>query len=104
MAASASAIGGVRPAIDAVRRRPTLAAAVLYAALALVFFGQALVPGRTLSNSDLLYFDAPWQASRPPDLLRPSQIGEAHDWALSHEPFLRYERAALPEFRSGTPT
>ena len=77
-------------------RRPTLAAAALYAALALVFMGPALVPGRSLSNSDLRYFDVPWSPSRPADLRRPSQVGEAHDWAVAYDPWLRYSRAEFP--------
>jgi hypothetical protein len=73
-----------------------VAAAVLYAVLSLVFFGQALLPGRTLSNSDLLYFDAPWSATRPADLQRPSQTAEEHDFAVHYDPWMRYSRAEFP--------
>lgn len=83
--------------IEGFRRRPALAAAAVYAALSLVFLAQALLPGRTLSNSDLLYLDAPWSASRPADLQRPSQIGEAHDYAVAYEPWMRYSRAQFPQ-------
>jgi hypothetical protein len=87
----------VRALIEGARRRPALAAAVIYAVLSLVFFGQALLPGRTLSNSDLLYFAAPWSASRPPDLQRPSQLGEARDYAMAYDPWMRYSRAEFPK-------
>jgi Bacterial membrane protein YfhO len=87
---------GTRAVLSAARRRPVLAAALLYAALALIFIGQALVPGRALSNSDSLYFTPPWSASRPADLQRPSQIGDEQDWAVAYEPWLRYNRAEFP--------
>jgi hypothetical protein len=74
-----------------------LAAAVVYTALSLMFFGQALLPDRTLSNSDVLYFDSPWADSRPPGLQRPSQIGEAHDYAVAYDPWMRYSRDAFPD-------
>jgi hypothetical protein len=45
-----------------IRRRPTLAAALICLAMSLVFVGQGLLPGRTLSNSDSFWFKAPWGA------------------------------------------
>jgi hypothetical protein len=82
--------------VSASRRRPVVAAVVLYGSLALVFVGPALLPGRTLSNSDSLYFLVPWSASRPADLQRPAQIGDEQDWAVAYEPWLRYNRAEFP--------
>ena len=61
-----------------------------------MFVGPALLPGRTLSNSDSLYFTAPWTASRPADLQRPSQVADEADWNLLFEPYLRYNREELP--------
>jgi hypothetical protein len=86
-----------RVLIAGARRRPVLAAAALYAALSLVFVGPALVPGRTLSNSDSLYFKAPWSASRPADLHRPAQVSDEPDWPLQYEPWLRYNRREFPD-------
>jgi hypothetical protein len=52
---------------------------LLYLALALVFLGPALLPGRTLSNSDALWFEPPWVGVKPADLERPSnpELGDA---------------------------
>ena len=53
---------GLRRAWGWWSRRPTLAAAVIYAVLAVVMVGQGLEPGRTLSSSDGLLSSVPWQA------------------------------------------
>ncbi len=47
--------------------------------MALVFVGPALLPGRTLSNSDSLWFEPPWVGVKPPELERPSnpELGDA---------------------------
>ena len=47
--------------------RPTLVAALVYAVLAIVFLGPGLLPGKTLSSSDTLWFEPPWLSppSRP---------------------------------------
>ena len=55
----------------AARSRPRLAAAAMYAALALVFVGPALVPGRTLSNSDCATSTCRGRRDRPAEPARP---------------------------------
>ena len=52
-------------AVAALRARPTLAAAVLYAVVALAFVAPALVPGRVMSHSQALWFAPPWSSERP---------------------------------------
>ena len=61
------------------RRRPAVAAGLIYLLLALVFVGPALLPGRTLSNSDSLWFEPPWVGVKPAALERPSnpELGDA---------------------------
>ncbi|MBE2316393.1 YfhO family protein [Solirubrobacter sp. CPCC 204708] len=78
------------------KRHPLLAAALLYALLALAFVSPALVPGKVLSNSDELWFEAPWGASRPADLIRPAnpELGDAPEHV---QPFLREVKRSLPE-------
>jgi hypothetical protein len=78
-----------------VRRRPTLAAGLVLALLALAFVSPALVPGRTLSNSDSFWFKAPWAAQRPADLTRPANP-EFDDAPAVLQPFVRYTRRELP--------
>ena len=51
--------------IDRLRSRPVFGAALLYALLALVFVSPALVPGRVMSHSQLLWFAPPWSSERP---------------------------------------
>ena len=69
----------MRRAAAALRRRPTLAAALIYAVVVMVFLGPALMPGKTLSNSDTLQFRPPWIASKPSELQVPSNtdLGDA---------------------------
>jgi hypothetical protein len=55
----------VSRAWSGLRARPTLAAAILYALVALAFVSPALVPGRVMSHSQLLWFAPPWNAERP---------------------------------------
>ncbi len=81
----------LRGVYAALRRRPTLAAALIYAVIALIFLGQALLPGKTLSNADTLWFDAPWDGVRPPALSAPSNT-ELGDAPGQLQPFLRYAR------------
>lgn len=76
--------------------RPMLAAAVIYAVLSLVFVGQGLFPGRTLSASDFLWNDAPWQSSRPASVVGIGANYELTDTVEVFQPFLRYTRASLP--------
>ena len=67
--------------LGGLRRRPLLAAALLYALLSIAFVSPALVPGKTLSASDYLWSVAPWAESRPADVdavrleLRPARPG-----------------------------
>ena len=56
----------------ALRGRPTLAAALVYALLTFAFVAPAVVTGRVLSNSDSFYFKPPWDAVRPAKLHRPA--------------------------------
>ncbi|MBN1528780.1 MAG: YfhO family protein, partial [Thermoleophilaceae bacterium] len=83
-----SAHAPLRPAAGSGRRarlgrlageRPVLVAALVYLAVVLVFLGPALLPGKTLSSSDTLWFEPPWLSSKPPELTRPSnpELGDA---------------------------
>ena len=78
------------------RRRPSLAAALLYAALALVFVGPALIPGRTLASTDLLWSIVPWSADRPAGVRELGANYEMADAVAQFQPFLAYTRARLP--------
>jgi hypothetical protein len=71
-------------------------AALLYAALALLFVAPALVPGKVLSNSDMLWFQAPWAASKPASLERPANP-ELGDAPQQMQPFLREVKRSLPD-------
>jgi hypothetical protein len=78
--------------------RPTLAAAVVYAALSLVFVGQGLLPGRTLSSSDYLWAAAPWTSSKPADVGPLGSNFEPADAVVVFGPFFEYAKAAFPDF------
>jgi hypothetical protein len=52
--------------------RQTVAAAVIYLAITALFFAPGLLPGKTLSSSDTLWFDPPWLAQKPAELVIPS--------------------------------
>ncbi|HEX3278258.1 MAG TPA: YfhO family protein [Thermoleophilaceae bacterium] len=76
--------------------RPTLCAALIYAVLSLIFVGQGLLPGRTLSSSDGLWTAAPWKAYRP-DGVRPFGSNfELADAVAVFQPFFQFTRDALP--------
>src|SRR4051812_17897133 len=79
------------------RRRPSLAAAALYAVLALLFVAPALVPGRTLASTDLLWSIAPWTSERPDGVRDLGANWEMADSVAQFQPFLAYTRARLPE-------
>ena len=79
-----------------IRRRPTLAAALICLALSLVFVGQGLLPGRTLSNSDSFWFKAPWAYAKPAALQRPSNP-EFDDAPAVLHPFTRFTKDNLPD-------
>ena len=90
----------VRPLAAAAARRPTLAAAVIYALLALVLVGPGLVPGRTLSASDYLWSGAPWQASPPAGATGKTGLGSNYEMAdatLVFQPFTEWARGPLPD-------
>jgi membrane protein YfhO len=94
-----------RPAARPARRRawkwwaarPTLAAAVIYALLSLVFVGQGLLPGRTLSSADFLWSTVPWDSSRPPDVAPLGANFEAADAVVVFQPFFEYSHDAFPD-------
>jgi hypothetical protein len=87
-----------RTALTWWRARPTLVAAVLYAALALLMVSPGLAPGRVLSSADQLYSFTPWTASVP-EGVRPfgGSNFELQDQVLHSQPFLRYTRERLPD-------
>ncbi len=76
-------------------RRPVLAAALIYAAVIIVFLGPGLVPGKTLANTDVIWFEPPWVGSRPAALATPSnaELGDAPHQLLL---FLRHTVRELP--------
>jgi hypothetical protein len=78
--------------------RPALAAAVLYALLSLIFVGQGLLPGRTLSSSDYLWAAAPWTSSRPADVGPLGSNFEPADAVVVFHPFFEYAKDAFPDF------
>jgi hypothetical protein len=77
--------------------RPTLAAAVVYALLSLVFVGQGLLPGRTLSSADYLWSVVPWQSSRPADVHPLGSNVELADAVVVFHPYFEFAKAAFPE-------
>ena len=78
------------------RARPTLAAAVIYAVLSVVMVGPGLLPGKTLSASDYLWNNPPWQASRPASVVGIGSNFELADQPLVFQPFLRHTGDVLP--------
>jgi hypothetical protein len=77
--------------------RPALAAAVIYALLSLIFVGQGLLPGRTLSSSDFLWSTIPWDDSRPADVAPLGANFEAADAVVVFQPFFEYSKNAFPD-------
>jgi hypothetical protein len=73
-----------------------LRAALLFAALALGFVSPALLPGKVLSNSDMLWFQSPWAATRPADMERAANP-ELGDAPQQMQPFLREVKQSLPD-------
>ena len=77
--------------------RPALAAALVYAVLSLLFVGQGLLPGRTLSNADMLWSGAPWTAS-PPDGVRFGGANfELADTTAVFLPFFEHTKSVFPD-------
>ena len=83
--------------------RPTLAAAVIYALLSLVFVGQGLLPGRTLSSSDYLWSVVPWTSSRPADVPPLGSNFEPADAIVVFHPYFEYSKAAFPDVELWNP-
>jgi hypothetical protein len=79
------------------RRRPTAAAALLYAVLSLVMFAPGLAPGRTLSASDYLWTATPWEAIRPAGVPGLGSNQELADSATQFQPALQATRDSLPD-------
>ena len=79
------------------RRHPTAAAALVYAVLAVILYGPALVPGHTLSGSDYLWTAAPWAAERPADVRVFGSNYELVDSVTQFQPWLEFSRERLPD-------
>jgi hypothetical protein len=79
-----------------------LAAALLYALVALAFVSPGLLPGKTLSNSDALWFEPPWVGVKPAGLERPSNP-ELGDAPRHIQPFLREVADAVPDVQLWNP-
>jgi hypothetical protein len=60
------------------------------------FLGPGLLPGKTLSNSDTLWFQPPWVASKPEELTVPSNpdLGDASEQL---QLFLRHAAREMPD-------
>ena len=79
------------------QRRPLLAAASVYAALAVVLFGQGLIPGRLPMSSDYLWQAAPWSGSVPAGVSPLGSNFELSDSITQFHPFMLETRRALPD-------
>jgi hypothetical protein len=77
-------------------RRPAATAAALCLVLSMLFIGPGLLPGKTLSNSDALWFEPPWIGVKPPELARPSNP-ELGDAPRHLQLFLRESARAFPD-------
>ena len=96
-APTSDAPGRAQHALAFARRRPALAAALLYALLAVLFVSPALPPGQTLSASDYLWSGAPWRGERPPGVQELGSNYEEADAVLQFQPFLQYAARHLPD-------
>lgn len=76
--------------------RPTLTVAVFYAVLAILFVGQGLLPGRTLSNADMLWSSAPWTASTPEGVRFGGANFELADATAVFLPFFEHTKRVAP--------
>jgi Bacterial membrane protein YfhO len=85
------------------RLRPTATAALIYALLSLLLFSPALIPGRSLSASDVLERVAPWEATAPAGVPPFGSNFDLTDSAVQFQPFLQTTRAALPHVRLWNP-
>lgn len=80
---------------QALMARPLLAAVLLYGTLSMALMSPGLMPGKTISSSDQLWYYAPWAASRPAHLPRPNV--EVADAPVQFEPFAEFTKTSLPE-------
>ena len=62
----------------------------------MAFLAPGLLPGKTLSNSDTLWFEPPWVASKPGELTVPTNpdLGDAPEWM---QLFLREAAREMPD-------
>ena len=90
-------------AVRWLRRRPTVAAAVIYAVLSLAMVGQGLLPGRTLSSSDRPVRTPRGRRTRPADVKGFGSNFELADAVVVFQPFFQYTRELLPTCRSESP-
>jgi hypothetical protein len=88
--------GRIRGRLGWCRRHPSVTAATIYAVLSVLMVGQGLLPGRTLSASDFLWNNSPWQATRPASVVGIGANFEMLDTALQFQPMLRHTRGELP--------
>jgi Bacterial membrane protein YfhO len=79
------------------RRHPAAAAALVYAALGIVLYLPALLPGHSLSASDYLWSAAPWSAERPDDVPFLGSNLELVDASTQSQEWLDYTRERLPD-------
>jgi hypothetical protein len=77
--------------------RPAASAALVYAVLSVVFVGQGLLPGRTLSNADMLWSGPPWTASAPEDVRFGGANFELADTTAVFLPFFEHTKRVVPE-------
>jgi Bacterial membrane protein YfhO len=79
------------------RAHPVLCAAGIYLLMSVVFVGQGLVPGRTLSSSDMLWSTAPWTSTAPHDVRWGGANFELADAITVFQPFFQHSRSVLPD-------
>ena len=84
--------------------RPALAAALVYAVLSVALFAPGMVPGRTLSASDYIWWSAPWESEVPAGIPVLGSNRSMGDAAVVFHPFLEATRRDCRTCRSGTRT
>ena len=70
---------------------------MIYAVLSLVFVGPGLLPGRTLSNADMLWSGAPWTADAPEGVRYGGANFELADTTAVFLPFYEHAKRVLPD-------
>src|SRR4051794_4200561 len=85
-----------RRALDALARRPALAAAGIYTLLAVLLVAPGLLLGHRVSASDSLWSGAPWTASAPAGVTGLGSNYEQADAVLVFQPAMEYARGRLP--------